>query len=174
MAHPACLTLLNSLFKNEVLGIFRAKRGALMKTSNLIVSFCVLFILTFALPTFAEINLNTASQSKLESLPGVGKKLASAIIEKRPFTNVDELKHLKGVSDSKFETIKTLVYVSEPEEPSAQTNSRPIALARNPRASAKSSTGGRVRRSSEAEKLPGIRIKKAETIQTPPVMRSSL
>lgn len=49
---------------------------------------------------FAAVNINTASQSELESLQGVGPAKARAIVEDRtkhgPFKSVDDLERVKG------------------------------------------------------------------------------
>jgi competence protein ComEA len=60
------------------------------------------------------INLNTATQAELESLPGIGKVLAGSIIAQReaqPFTSVDELDNVPGIGAKKLEAVRNLVTV---------------------------------------------------------------
>jgi len=61
----------------------------------------------------ARINLNTATQRILETLPGVGPVTASRIIEHRqangPFTRVEQLRDARLVNASTFERIRGLV-----------------------------------------------------------------
>jgi energy-coupling factor transporter transmembrane protein EcfT len=42
------------------------------------------------------VNLNTASEKELESLPGVASSRADQIIENRPYSSVDDLSRVKG------------------------------------------------------------------------------
>jgi competence protein ComEA len=53
------------------------------------------------------LNINTASESELLSLPGVGPGLARRIVEYRtangPFQSVDDLQNVSGIGPSKFE-----------------------------------------------------------------------
>ncbi len=51
-------------------------------------------------------NINTASTTDLESLPGVGAVTANNIIESRPFAQIDELISRKIVGEATFEKIK--------------------------------------------------------------------
>jgi len=44
------------------------------------------------------VNLNTASEKELESLPGVASSRADQIIEHRPYSYVDELSRVKGMT----------------------------------------------------------------------------
>ena len=57
------------------------------------------------------VNINTASSSQLDSLPGVGSVTSGKIISARPYSTVDELMSKKVVSKSVFEKIKDLVSV---------------------------------------------------------------
>jgi len=65
--------------------------------------------------TGGPIDLNTATVTQLEDLPGVGPVLAQRIIEwrteHRRFTSVDELQEISGVGEKKFESLKPHVRV---------------------------------------------------------------
>lgn len=61
----------------------------------------------------ARINVNTASQRMLESLPGVGPVTARRIVEHReangPFVSVEQMRDLRIINNSVYERIKDLV-----------------------------------------------------------------
>ena len=58
------------------------------------------------------VDLNTADQKALESLPGVGPALAKKIMEGRPFQSVDDLSRIKGLNKAKIDAIKDKVTVA--------------------------------------------------------------
>ena len=62
-----------------------------------------------------KININTASQTELETISGVGPSLAAKIINYREkngkFNNIDELKNVSGIGDAKFEGLKDFIDV---------------------------------------------------------------
>ena len=55
------------------------------------------------------ININTASATDLESLPGIGTVTAANIIDGRPFSRIEDLLSRKIVGESTFEKIKDKV-----------------------------------------------------------------
>lgn len=57
------------------------------------------------------INLNTASSSQLDTLPGIGPATAEKIMAARPYSAVEELVSKKAVSQSVFDKIKGKVSV---------------------------------------------------------------
>lgn len=59
----------------------------------------------------SKININTATQSELESLSGVGPVTASKIISGRPYQKIEELLEEKVVGKSVFEKIKDSIVV---------------------------------------------------------------
>ena len=60
-----------------------------------------------------KININTASQAELEALPGIGTSTALKIINYRnengKFKNIEEIKNVSGIGDSKYSKIKDLI-----------------------------------------------------------------
>ena len=65
--------------------------------------------------TAGPVNLNTATEQDLESLPGVGPVLAQRIVEWRDahggFRNVEQLKDVGGIGPSKYADLHTRVTV---------------------------------------------------------------
>jgi competence protein ComEA len=63
------------------------------------------------------ININTASVSDLEKLPGVGKVLAERIVEHRenygPFRRAEHLLMVRGISDRKFREMQQMLTVDQ-------------------------------------------------------------
>jgi competence protein ComEC len=64
-----------------------------------------------ARPAGRRIKVNTATESELESLPGVGPVIARRIIEGRPYRSVDDLDRVKGIGKKRLEEIRPLVSV---------------------------------------------------------------
>jgi competence protein ComEA len=52
-----------------------------------------------------RVNINTASKSELETLPGVGPSIADNIIAARPFKSIRDLKDVSGIGDQRFQEI---------------------------------------------------------------------
>ena len=63
----------------------------------------------------AKVNLNTADETALETLPRVGPAMAARIIawrtENGRFTSIDDLKSVTGIGDKTFDDLKDLVTV---------------------------------------------------------------
>lgn len=61
------------------------------------------------------VNINTATQTELETLPGIGPSLALKIIRYREengkFNNIEDLKNVSGIGDNRFNDIKDYITV---------------------------------------------------------------
>jgi len=57
-----------------------------------------------------KVNINTASESELQTLTGIGPSKAATIIqyrtEKGPFKSIEEIKNIGGIGDKTFEKLK--------------------------------------------------------------------
>ena len=62
-----------------------------------------------------KVNINTASQTELETLPGIGPSTALKIINYREengkFNSIEDIKEVSGIGDAKYENIKELICV---------------------------------------------------------------
>lgn len=62
-----------------------------------------------------QVDLNTADQAALDTLPGVGPSTAAKIIADReangPFASAEDLRRVSGIGDKKYEALKDLVCV---------------------------------------------------------------
>jgi len=61
-----------------------------------------------------RIDINTAAQDELATIPGIGDKMAEAIVlerTRRPFRSADELRRVPGIGPKKCEKIKGFITV---------------------------------------------------------------
>jgi competence protein ComEA len=67
-----------------------------------------------------KVDLNQATLEELETLPGIGPATAKAIIQGRPYHNINELTNVNGIGPSKFSALKSHITV-KPQKTSAST-----------------------------------------------------
>ena len=67
-------------------------------------------------PVAGPVNINTASPSELEALPGIGAKTAARIVEYRqkngPFKKVEDLMNVRGIGEKNFLRLKPQITVA--------------------------------------------------------------
>lgn len=70
------------------------------------------------------VNLNTATMTQLEALPGIGKSTAERILEYREksggFRKIEDLMNVRGIGEKNFLKLKPLVTVSPGKSGSAE------------------------------------------------------
>ncbi|MFZ2509175.1 MAG: helix-hairpin-helix domain-containing protein [Steroidobacteraceae bacterium] len=57
------------------------------------------------------VNVNTATQQELETIPGVGPVLARDIVRGRPYQSIEELDRVKGIGTYTLNSIRPYVKV---------------------------------------------------------------
>jgi competence protein ComEA len=77
----------------------------------------------------AVVNLNTATVSELEVLPGIGARTAARIVEYRekkgPFKKIEELMNVQGVGEKSFLKLKPQITVTAKPEPTGSSAQAP-------------------------------------------------
>ncbi len=124
----------------------------------------LLFALSFSPASWAAVDVNSASQTELETLPGIGPSKAGAIIEYRstngPFVTLDDLDRVPGIGPATLSNIGPLVSFSGKVVPASGAGSQA--------STASASSGGKVNvntaNQTELEALPGIGPSKAAAI----------
>jgi len=58
------------------------------------------------------VNINTATNEQLQTLPGIGPARARLIIEHRPYSVIEDLKRIKGIPDTVIDDLRPLLLVS--------------------------------------------------------------
>ena len=58
------------------------------------------------MPELGKIDVNTATEKELRSVPGVGPVMAARIIAARPFRSADDLKKMNGIGDKNYAKIR--------------------------------------------------------------------
>ena len=74
----------------------------------------------------SPVNLNTATQAQLETLPGIGAKAAQRILEYRQkngnFKKLEDLMNVKGIGEKAFLKLKPLLTITTKPDASGGTD----------------------------------------------------
>src|ERR1051325_11958665 len=71
-----------------------------------------------------RVDINNAPRETIETLPGIGPKLAEQIIVGRPYKTIDELDRVKGIGPKKLQQLRSRVFVM-PMRADAQIGEHP-------------------------------------------------
>jgi competence ComEA-like helix-hairpin-helix protein len=81
-------------------------------------------------PPEQPINLNTATASQLQEVPGIGPATADKILKMRKsygaFKSVDDLRTIKGIGPKRLDKMRKYLTVGKPAE---RTGSKPVTHA---------------------------------------------
>src|ERR1051325_5976006 len=59
-----------------------------------------------------RVDINNAPRETIETLPGVGPKLAQEIIAGRPYKTIDELDRVKGIGEKKLQQLRPRFFIA--------------------------------------------------------------
>ncbi len=67
-------------------------------------------------PDGPVVNLNSATEEELLTLPGIGPALAKRLIESRPYATFDDVSNVPGIGDSKLYAMIDRLSIDQPED----------------------------------------------------------
>ncbi|MFT6143195.1 MAG: competence protein ComEA [Myxococcota bacterium] len=130
----------------------------------------VLTLMLFLFAPFAMANpvdINSASISELDSLPGIGPSKAQAIVtyrsENGPFSSVADLDNVPGIGSATLEGLRDQVSLGDGAAPAQASTTDALAPAAAP-AAAGPRINVNLASASELQRLPGVGATKASAI----------
>ncbi len=63
------------------------------------------------------VNINSASITELETIPGIGSTRAAQIVAGRPYDSVDDLVNIVGIGDQSIDGLRPFVTVDQETSP---------------------------------------------------------
>src|SRR4051812_43022597 len=102
-----------------------------------------------------RVDINNAPRETIETLPGVGPKLAQEIIAGRPYKTIDELDRVKGIGEKKLQQLRPRVFI---------VPMRADAVREAPKTNEVVRVNINTASQADLEKLPGVGPKRAEAI----------
>ena len=91
-----------------------------MMLKKLLLSLCLVLSLSTAAFAVEKIDINTATQSQLETLNGVGASTTVAIIHYRDqhgtYKSVEDLVNVKGIGDKKLAKLSQYLTATQPKK----------------------------------------------------------
>ena len=116
--------------------------------------------------TTGKVDLNTADLASLESLPGIGRQTAKAIVAARPFASVDELADVPGIGAMRMDDLRNRVTVSKVTTKDSK-NAAAKGTTRSQHDAAKSTTGSPPSTAGRAGRID-VNTADAATLETLP------
>ncbi len=115
-----------------------------------------------------KININTATSSQLESLPGIGPVKAQGIIAGRPYSSIEDLDKVPRIGPKTIENLRPYITVGEAAAPAAAPTIAPAVIPTVAPAVAPAVVAGKINintaTQAQLESLPGIGPVKAQGI----------
>ena len=121
--------------------------------------------LLWSITAWANVNVNTASESELTTLPGIGPAKAAAIVQHRaqngPFSNLSDLDSVSGIGPATLANITPLVvFTADGKAPAPNTKTSTTEATPQKTSAVNINTAN----ASALQSLPGIGPSKAEAI----------
>ena len=91
-----------------------------MMLKKLLLSLCLALSLSTAVLAVEKVDINTATQTQLEMLNGVGTSTAAAIVHYReqhgPYKSIEALLNVKGIGDKKMAKLNPYLTAKQPKQ----------------------------------------------------------